>query len=66
MTLVKCAYECDPLCDFCIYYKDSHPAAPKICNGEGICKLTGKHTYLDSACDDFHCFRADETKEQVQ
>ena len=73
--MIKCSEACTPCCDFCIYtvheiFEDEELGGT-IYGGPIHCELhpDEKHDIICESggfCDDFHCFRAEKTKERAE
>lgn len=57
--MLKCNENCEPICDFCIHYKDYSKINGGNFQGDGICLIKNKEVEAcDSYNDAFHCFMA--------
>lgn len=52
--MILCNDDCTTICDFCVYFQDSHMLTEEC---DGICSRTGGETYATSTCESFHCIR---------
>lgn len=54
-----CDNECQPLCDFCIFYERDDNVKDVDC--DGICSKTKVEVSYGDSCDDFECFLYNKT-----
>lgn len=56
-----CSEACEPLCDFCIHFKELDESRLDDYSSDGICVITGEEvSIIDYCTDNFECFRCKE------